>query len=566
MTQATTTVRKAELALRLSWLRRLEQARHDPNAFIELAFRNDQDPAMPPFRQQPFHREWQRAWLEEQTTVLHGATGFGKSEQLLGHLVWRVGNSPAHRITLVGKQQANAIKHLQKIRRMIDENPVVKAVFPQLKRGDVWTDEKLRVADAPIDLTTNTIETYGLEGSPQGLRGDEIILDDVVDYENTRTEHQRRRNVEFVDTVVQSRLTTRGQLHVLANAWDPDDMPFTLARRPGVWHGVYPAEREDGTLLWPDFRTREWLDQKRRTMGDLRYAQMFLCKPADESTRLFRDEWFAKARALGAGTLPRESVGHHFDHEWRPLPNADITQLPFLARQELRVVVGCDLATGDTEKKRKNDFTCFVVVGVDADNRRHLLWIEKGRWEVGESVRRLAAIDRRYRPDKILVESNGAQRFFLSYAREFSDFRARIEPYVTGEEKWSPSVGIEAIGMELAAGRWTIPAPRADQALTDEQRQAQAYIDELCSHLLAFSRVGHTPDDVMALWFAQRGASGLASGVFQGDAPRDAGAAWNPLEGWDRTAAGPAGTAPAFDVEEALEKLPPIPDYLRGLL
>lgn len=512
------------------WAGQCGMAREDVNVFVELVLRNDQDDAAPAAKQQWFHREWQAAWQREHISVIHGATGFGKSEQLIAHLLWRIGRNPKIRIAIIGKQQANAIKLAKKIKRQIEENATLRSIFTGLRPGEVWTDEKLRVAGAGIDNTTNTVETYGLDGSPQGLRADIIVLDDVIDFENTLTDHQRKKTIEFVDSVVQSRLTTHGQLHILANAWHPQDLAFTYGTRPGIWHGVYPAWDERGVLLWPDFRSRAWLDSKRATMSPTTFARMFLCQPRDEGTRIFRSEWFARARAMGAGLAPVERFEHAFDHDLRLLDFANIGDAGRLMERELRFIIGVDLATGVTEKKRQSDFTVFFVLGIDPQGRRRVSWIEKGRWDAGESARRMVSLEGRFKPVMFMVETNGGQKLFADLVRQMPGFKARIEAFVTTKEKWSDSEGVESIGIELQAGRWIIPSPTA--ALSPELAEAQANIDEWQAHLLDFARVGHTPDDVMAGYFAARGAVLLGAPVFSNDAAPD----WDPLANWNRVA------------------------------
>lgn len=565
-----TTDQRAEL-MRQWWEHRLAAARSDPNAFMELCFKNDQDPNLAPFRQQPFHREWQAAWQRERITVLHGATGFGKTEQFIGHIIWRIGQNPRLRVVIVGKTAENAKKTLAKIKRQIETNAMVHAVFPELRPGAPWHGEKLRVAGAGIDTTTNTVEVYGVDGSPQGLRGDVIVLDDIIDFTNTMTELQRDRVTSWVDAVVQSRLTTHGQLHFLVNAWHPKDVAFTYASRPGVWHGHYPAKDANGKLLWPEFRDEAWLAFKQGTMSPAEFNRMYLCLPANDNDRLFKGEWFARARAQGLDIAPRDEIRHAFDKDWNLIDTTRTHLAGALFQQEMRVVVGLDLATGETEKKRKTDLTCFFVLGIDVMGRRHVLWVERGRWDAGETIRRMKHLERRYRPHKFVVENNGTQKFLLSFANEFNNFGATIEPYTTGSEKWSADIGIEAIGIELQASRWVIPNPTKNVSLSPDQQAAQDAIDEWASHLLDFSRVGHTPDDVMASWFAQRAAVSLGETVFM-NLPRTEeharaaadDSSWNAVTQFERaTSNGPSVPALSDDPADAQPALPP---HLRSLM
>lgn len=494
------------------------------------------------------------------------------TEQKIGNLLFRMGKKPTIRIGLFGKMEENAVRLNRKLRRQIEGNPIVRHIFPALRPGPVWNDSRLRLAEAGIDTTTDTCTALGMGGSPAGMRLDVVDADDIVDDENTRTAEQREQTIERLDTVIQSRLTTEGQLHITANAWDIEDAPHVYGNRPGIYHGVYPAISESGELLWPEFRTREWLEQKRQTMSEDRFAQMFLCKARDENSRIFKDEWFQRARAQGMGMKPLFRVEHAFDHDWSLLRPGDLPDVPRLVEQELRVFIGVDLATGDTERKRKTDLTVFYVIGVDIRGRRRVLWIEKGRWDGGESIRRYRLLRDRYRPVNTLVESNGTQKFFLSWLRE-SIANLRVEPFVTTGEKWEESTGIENVGIELSRGQWIIPNPIVG-SLTPQEQEAQDNIDEWEMHLKKFTRVGHTADDVMAMWFAQRGACRDAASIFQMQLPQAQPVSvlpeqWNPQKGWDLTK--PTTVEAILDAPkvETPSALPEIPDHIKrqfGLL
>jgi hypothetical protein len=216
---------------------------------------------------------------------------------------------------------------------------------------------------------------------------------------------------------------------------------------------------------------------------------------------------------------------------------------PLGVRQEFArdaKLLGVDLATGETEKKRKTDLTVLFDLGVHVDTgRRRVLWIEKGRYTGPHTVRRLGEHKIRYSPRRVLVESNAQQKFLLQFLAEVPGWDTIVEPFHTDGTKWSESLGIEGIAGEMMAGRWQIPGPRyganvddyvraltnpsdADKqveaaylaSLTAEERAAYEAIREWVSHLFDFQRTGHTADDVMASWFARVGAMKLAAGVF----------------------------------------------------
>lgn len=529
------------------WTLRIAEARNDVNSFMSLCFRNDQDPLAPPFEQQWFHIEWQAMWLNDRMTVIHGATGFGKTDQLIGHIIWRMGRQPNIRIAIICKTSTKAKERLFKIKEQIENNEMIRAVFPDLVPGEKWNFECLRVAGAGIDTTTNTVTPFGVDGDIMGGRFDLMFLDDVTDDENSATDEMRKKIINRCDRSFQSRLTTRGQLHIIANAWHKEDLPHVYAKRPGITYKSYPAH--DGnmssdlnhvTFLWPAFRGRRWFVEAVRTMTPTAAARMFLCQARDDATRVFQKEWFDTAKERGRGVMPVRTVKQYDDVvDARALIASGLS---FAARHRMRVVIGVDLATGKKQKKRKSDLTVFYVLGVWPDGDRQLLWIESGRWPGVESLRRLRELQERYHPDRFEIEDNGAQEFFVNFAIHFPGVEVRVEGFTTTGAKWDEALGIEGIGVEMASRRWIIPSPALGEseehfmsrlgperepdethetyaarlkALNPEYREAYVKIQQFCQNLLEFSRDVHTPDDVMAAYFAREAVLRMTNGVFQ---------------------------------------------------
>lgn len=509
------------------------------NAFCALAFRNDQETHAPPFEQQWFHREWQRVWGAERFSVTLKATGFGGTDQMIGRCIWELGRNPNLRISLISKTVGKAEERLAKIKRNIEENPVVREVFPDLLPGDPWNTETLRVKGACLDTTTNSVSCFGIGSDLLGTRIDLGFLDDVNDDENTRSGERREADVAWADKSVLTRLTSRGRLHVIANAFHPQDLAHSWRKRRGFHAGEYPAETPDGGLLWPSFRSREWLADIRAKMTPTTYAQMFLCQARDDATRVFQKHWFEAARRRGAGLMPVRELPRYTDE---PQAHELFSGAMYARRSAMRAVIGWDLATGKKEKRRKSDTTCPFTLGLHPDGSRQVLWVEVDRWPAAVTLTKIDEHEQRYHPERHEVEDNGGQTFLVQFTQHFASSRPRLEGFTTSGEKWDEALGIEGIGVEMQAGKWIIPGPaegeseeaylarlgsprRAGEsdatyaarhaAENPEYRRAYAAICAWAEKLLDFSRVGHTPDEVMASYLAKEAATRMALGVFR---------------------------------------------------
>ena len=519
--------------LRLRALRTV--CRNDVNKFIETVFKNDQVDGSPPFEQQWFHREWQHAWLTERVVVIHGATGFGKTEQLLGHLLWRMGKKPNIRILIVGKTSQKAEELTGKLIRQIEQNKVLQWIFPELKAGAPWGTETARLATAGIDNTTNTLTVYGIATPKAGPRADIVVLDDVNDIENTRTEDRREHVIATVDSVLQSRLTTNGQIFMLANAWHEKDLAFQYSARRGVWYRSYPARYADGAMLWPSFRPETWLKKIEETTHPREFARMYLCKPYSDTDSIFSVEWFNLCRQRGANRRPMLSYRHEFNPDGTLRDISKIGRVHQLIANRLRIVGGVDLATGRNKGRRKSDLASIFIAGVhEESNQRYVLAVARGRWSGPVILGKMKELQERYEPEVFFVEDNGTQLFFQQFAELISP-DLNIQGFTTTAEKWSPVLGIQGMAVAIKAGRYTIPdpapgwickggqwqhrskenppkGPPPNLRLTPEEIEAIEAIQQWELDMLEFTTQGHTSDLVMSGWFAERGLVQLIGG------------------------------------------------------
>jgi hypothetical protein len=87
------------------------------------------------------------------------------------------------------------------------------------------------------------------------------------------------------------------------------------------------------------------------------------------------------------------------------------------------------------------------------------------------------------------VEDNGVQDWLRQEV--VNDSAIPIVGRSTTAEKWNPATGVESIGLELANGKWIIPA-------TAEGRPATAEIQAWVDDMLTFQHGAHTGDRLMA--------------------------------------------------------------------
>ena len=102
-----------------------------------------------------------------------------------------------------------------------------------------------------------TVSAYGTGGSVTGSRARWLIADDILDYDNTRTQHQRNVVDTWFHTSLLSRLNAReGLVRVIGNAWHHDDAHARLRRSEGWVTCHIPllsqGEAVEAVITYPD--------------------------------------------------------------------------------------------------------------------------------------------------------------------------------------------------------------------------------------------------------------------------------------------------------------------------
>lgn len=159
------------------------------------------------------------------------------------------------------------------------------------------------------------------------------------------------------------------------------------------WAVVYKkAIDKDGSLLFPERLTKEFLDKARRTMGSYLFANQYQNEVIPEDEKKFRPEWIKRYE-----TIP--SNVHHF---------------AFI-----------DPAIG---QKDHHDFTGVVVIAVDTDG----LWYVKvaNRYRMGptEIVQKVFELQRNFNCKAIGVESVAYQEALIYLLSEEMRKRQKTVP------------------------------------------------------------------------------------------------------------------------------------------
>ena len=451
--------------------------REDINEFIEYVGKDDRTGQH--VKQAPIHEEFQHILETQKRIIFMSFPESGKSNQAgIFYPLFRLGKNPNLRIAIVSKTGDSATKSARSIRSYIEKSDELAQVFPELIPGDKWEEDYFTVRRG----------VHSRDPSVQALRVDLLILDDILDQENTSSPAERKKVLRRLRAGFFDRLAEGAQVVFLTNAWHPEDAAHQL-ERDGGWHVKrIPVEDAEGNPTWEEKWSRERIAEARVDLGPLEFARAHLCKARDEGESPF-DQDAIEAAQKKAVDLDLELV-YEFDQRYLP--------------EGAMILTGVDLAVSGETKKATSHLTALVTVLYwPQDGSKQLLWVEAGRWSSREIRNRVLDHDKRY-GSIFIVENNAAQRWIIDIINNQDDLQDEekrypaIVPFTTGRNKAHPQFGVEGLAVEIAAGHWIFPKTGAPAAVIKN-------VEELITEMVYYTRGGHTGDRLMALWFAREG-------------------------------------------------------------
>lgn len=444
-------------------------AREDANTFCEFVLKNEKTGE--PVTQARHHRAWHDLCDEHDRLLIWSHIESGKTQQLsVGRTLWELGRDPTLRTLVLSNTKEQARKVARVIRGYIETSSELKDVFPHLEPGEPWGEFAFSVKRKTY-AKDPSISTSGIHGNVLGSRFDRVNPDDVLDYENTQTEDQRKGLIDWYLSTVSGRITEGGRVRVVGTAFHPQDFLHWCARQPGWAAFRYPIVDAEGHPRWPEQWPLERIAKRVKELGPIEAQRQLMCEARDDSTARFKRDWIKVALDLGEGTSLASALN----------------VLP----QGYRTYTGVDLAV---QQKDTGDLTVLFTIAIDPYGVRNVLNIESGRWSGPEIVSRIHQTHLRYQ-SIMIVENNAAQDFIRQFAQ--AGAATPIIPFTTGRNKAHPEFGVESLAAEMAGGKWKIPNRNGQM-----HPEVAAWVDEM----LFYNPSAHTGDRLMASWFAREGA------------------------------------------------------------
>jgi hypothetical protein len=207
-------------------LLRAADAREDFLTFFEFVMR--EEITSRPVKAAPHQRVILKFVQDHDRCVLMLPVGHSKSFVLVAYTLWSLGRNPSLRGAIVSATQGQAEKMVRMVRDYIESSMELHLVFPGLSRsprsGDHWTQTELVVA-RPAGIRDPSLIAFGMDGAIGGSRLNWVIVDDMLNAENTRTKEAREKVGKWIKTSVEDRMDPTMSKFVFSNTpWHPDDL------------------------------------------------------------------------------------------------------------------------------------------------------------------------------------------------------------------------------------------------------------------------------------------------------------------------------------------------------
>jgi predicted phage terminase large subunit-like protein len=292
--------------------------------------------------------------VEDERVLIVGYPGSAKSVFIsLAYPIWRAITGRSHFIVLIGDTERQVGLMIRNIRHEIENNRILKLLYPDIRIGSEWSASKLEIGDCLIMGASRGQNIRGMRFGK--YRPDTIIIDDPEALHHVKTKMKRDDTESWFNNEIVPRMQEDEQTKIVitGNLVHNDSFIARIMKDKTFNTLKIPIMRKDGSATWPAmYPTAKSLeDKKEKVRSKSTWLREYLLTPMPE------DEQVVK-------TL------HYY--ETANLPKTFHT-----------ITIGVDLAIS---KKTTADYTAIVVAGEDKDNKIYILRAKRARIGFNETM------------------------------------------------------------------------------------------------------------------------------------------------------------------------------------
>lgn len=341
--------------------------------------------------------------------------GFGKST--VGDVdfcITKIIREPNVRIMIGSKTQTQAEAFLKEVRTHFEQNVNLIRIFGDWKksRDNVWNDKEFTVNRRTIIKKEATLTALGASGAVVSKHFDVIVGDDLVGFENARTEAQRKKLKEWFYSSLFPTLEPDGEIHILGTRYSPMDLYEDLIRSKNYKINIQQAITVKDNAeysLWEAKFSLEKLRQIREESGLIIFNMQYQNNTELAKGKIFKYKYFKNF----------EEYEVDYDLSRVRVKVLDANNVPYWI--PVRIYMGADLAISEDETSN-NDYFVLTTIGVDKDKNVYVLDYLKERLTFNAQLNAILDYGRNKFPmvERIGVETVQYQKSLAQELRRLS--------------------------------------------------------------------------------------------------------------------------------------------------
>lgn len=319
----------------------------------------------------------------------------------------------------------------------------IKKVREEIETNDLIAEKlnpnnKASIGETGITTETgSTLHIRGKDGFIRGLHVGAVLCDDMPDESSLYSDEQREKLKELLKGTIEPIVEPYGYFLVCGTPYSsaPNELYQVLKADKRFYCFEYPVIFPDGRPLAPDRYTFAQILAKKEELGTIVFNREYLVVPISDSSTIFPYEYLMRS------TIGMENIRFA----------TSIDDYPIKLQ---RVHIGVDFAVSGNIGA---DYTVYSVWGVDSMKNYYLLtyYRQKGMSH-NEQIDKIVQLDRLFRPNKIVCESNGFQSILSALARERG--LKNIETFTTTEgNKKDLYTGLPSLSAMFERGQLKCP-------------------------------------------------------------------------------------------------------------
>ena len=310
-------------------------------------------------------------------------------------------NNPEVTIGIFSHTRPIAKGFLDQIKRELETNTFLKSLFPDIlyqnPEGEAskWSLDSGIIVKRKTNPKEATVEAHGLvDGQPTGKHFSILVYDDVVTRESVTTPEQIAKTTSALELSYNLGSNHGGVKRFIGTRYHANDTYKVIMDRGTVKPRIYPATHNGKHDGEPVLLTKELLEEKRRDMGPYTFAAQMLQNPTADNAMGFKVEWLRYYKRLESHDSMNKFI----------------------------------LVDPASKKKKTNDYTVMVVIGLASDNNYYLLHGIRDRLNLTQRTEMLFKLHREWSPKSVGYEQYGMQSDIehIKYVQEKDNYRFEI--------------------------------------------------------------------------------------------------------------------------------------------